>query len=321
MIDLNEVQMFVEVVRAGSFSAAARQLSVPANTLSRRIGHLESHLDARLMHRSTRKLTLTAAGRTFFDRVGPLLSGIFEAEIEISDRSNVPSGMVRFAAPADFMSVFRAEWLVDYLDRHPRVQVDFVLDDAKVDMIASGIDVAMRVEPDESPGLIYRHAVHRHSTLVASPAYLKRRGTPTSLADLADHDCLAGSSRNQTVSWLLQGPRGVEEVQVSGRIRASNGQSLMRASIAGLGIALLPEILIAQELRSGTLVALLTDYRRRGDEYKFVFPSRRQVPLAVSTFADFVGEKLRSLLLEGTSERARPPAGALKVAARRKLTQ
>jgi DNA-binding transcriptional LysR family regulator len=295
MLDLNQVMLFVEVVRAGSFSAAARQLGLPANTLSRRVGQLETHLDTRLMQRSTRKLTLTAAGRAFFERVEPSVASLFEAEREIVDRTEVPSGVVRVAAPADFMSVFRADWLLEFLTRHPKVRLDFVLDDARVDLIANGIDVALRADPEPLPHYFYRRAMSRHSRLVASPEYLQARGKPGSVAELKHHDCLTGSSRHASITWSLLGSKGVEEVQVSGRFRANNAHSLMRACVAGLGIALLPEILIAPELDAGRLLPLLPAYRRKGEDYQFVFPSRRQIPLAVSSFADYAGEKMRSL--------------------------
>ncbi|WP_051749020.1 LysR family transcriptional regulator [Nevskia soli] len=295
MLDLNEVAMFVEVVRAGSFSATARQLNLPHNTVSRRIARLETYLGVRLMQRSTRKLTLTGEGRRFFERVESSLSNVFEAERELVNRADTPAGTLRVAAPADFMSVFQAGWLVEFLERYPQVRLDFVLDDLKTDLITSGIDVALRADPEKTPNFLYQRAMSRNSILVASPQYLERRGRPESVRELKGHECLTGSSRHNAVTWQLQGPKGVEEVAVSGPFRANNASSLMRACIAGLGIALLPEILISREVADGRLLVLLPQLRRKGEDYEFVFPSRRQIPVAASVFADFAGQKLRSL--------------------------
>ena len=190
MLDLNDVALFVQVVRAGSFAAAARRLGMPANTASRRIQQLEQQLGLRLMQRSTRKLTLTDAGATFYARCADQVEALAEAAQELGEGSQVPSGKVRVAAPADFFNVFRMELIAEFLAAHPKVRLEFVLSDARADLIEEGIDVAIRSGKVLEPTLVARRIGTGRATLVASPAYLAARGTPESVEALADHDCV-----------------------------------------------------------------------------------------------------------------------------------
>jgi DNA-binding transcriptional LysR family regulator len=296
MLDLNEVRMFVQVVRARSFAEAARRLSVPPNTLSRRIRQLEAKLDTRLMQRSTRKLTLTAAGHVFFDRCAAAIDGVLEAGKDLVGGSDKPSGSVRIAAPADFLDLFRIDWVAEFLSLHPQVRLDFVLNDARADLIEEGIDVAFRGGNSRDSRLAFRQVTSQFFNLVASPAYLAARGNPGALQDLADHDCLTVSSRQSRVTWTLQGPLGDEEVKVSGRFSANSARILMKSCLSGLGIAILPAMLIVADLRAGRLVHVLPAYRRDGADFNIVLPSRQQIPTAVSAFVNFAAEKLRSIL-------------------------
>jgi DNA-binding transcriptional LysR family regulator len=152
MFDLNDVAMFVQVVRCGSIAVAARRVGVPSNTVSRRIQQLEARLGTRLMQRSTRKLTLTSAGRAFHERCAGAVDWLFEAGQELMTGSHEPGGLVRVAAPADFFDFFPMEWVAGFLAAHPRVRLDFVLSDAKADLIAEQIDVAFRGGPLRDSG-------------------------------------------------------------------------------------------------------------------------------------------------------------------------
>src|SRR6267378_1082745 len=156
VLDLNEVRMFVQVVRARSFAEAARRLGVPPNTLSRRVRQLEAGLDTRLMQRSTRKLTLTAAGSAFFERCAPAVDGVLEAGKELAGGSQTPSGTVRVAAPADFLDFFEIEWVVQFLEQHPKIRLDFVLNDARADLIGEAIDVAFRGSVSDQQPVVRR---------------------------------------------------------------------------------------------------------------------------------------------------------------------
>ena len=306
MLDLNEVRMFVQVVRARSFAEAARRLNVPPNTLSRRIRQLETALDTRLMQRSTRKLTLTAAGHAFFERCAAAVDGMLEAGRDLVDGSNKPSGSIRIAAPADFLDLFRIDWVAEFLARYPHVRLDFVLNDARADLIDEGIDVAFRGGDSRESHPVFRQIASQSFNLVASPLYLAARGAPQTLQELTQHDCLTVSSRQTRAAWTLQGPQGAETVQVSGRFSANSARILMQSCISGLGIALLPTMLVMPELGAGRLVHVLPAYRRDGADLNIVLPSRQQIPSAVAAFVEFATMRLGSIVLDDLS----PPGRA-----------
>jgi DNA-binding transcriptional LysR family regulator len=295
MLDLNDVRMFVQVVRARSFAEAARRLGVPPNTLSRRIRELESGLDTRLMQRSTRKLTLTAAGQAFFDRCAPAVDGVVEAGKDLSDGSDTPSGTVRIAAPADFLDFFNIAWVAEFLNRHPRVRLDFVLNDARADLIDEDIDVAFRGGSSRDMRAVFRQITSQHYNLVASPDYLAARGHPRTLQELQHHDCLIVSTRQSRVTWTLQGPSGEEDVEVTGRFCANSVRILTKGCLSGLGVALLPAMMISADLRAGRLVQVLPGYRKDGADLNIILPSRQHVPTAVSAFVEFAVLKLQSI--------------------------
>jgi DNA-binding transcriptional LysR family regulator len=294
MLDLNDVAVFVQVVRCGSFAEAARRLGMPPNTLSRRVQQLEAQLGTRLMQRSTRKLSLTSAGQDFHDRCAGAVEGLIDAGQSLLSRNEAPSGLVRVAAPADFFDFFPMEWLAEFLAKYPQVRVDFVLSDARADLIADRVDVAIRGGVLEDSGLFARRALDAGlDGLVASPAYIASRGTPASLQDLAAHDCLVFAHPSGRATWALSGAEGTDaEVQVAGRLSGNTVQVLRKAALAGLGIALLPSSMTRRELRAGLLVPVLPQYHRKGHGVHLVYASRRHLPSAVSAFIDMVAGKL-----------------------------
>ena len=292
MLDLNDIALFVQVVRAGSFAAAARRLGIPANTASRRIQQLERQLGLRLMQRSTRRLTLTDAGSNFYARCADQVEALAEAAQELGEGSQVPSGKVRVAAPADFFNWFRMDWIAEFLAAHPRVRMEFVLSDARADLIGEGIDLAVRGGKVLEPTLIARRIGTSRSTLVASPAYLAARGTPESISALADHDCIALPQSSGRTVWRLDGPDGSVEMEVSGRFYANTAQALLKAALAGLGIALLPEVMTSSHVRASELTEVLPDHGVEGVDVYLVYLSRRQLPRAVSAFIEFMMTKM-----------------------------
>ena len=209
MLDLNQVRMFVQVVRAQSFAEAARRLGVPSNSLSRHVRQLEAKLETRLMQRSTRKLTLTSAGVAFYERCAPAIDNVLGAGKAIAGRAQAPSGTVRVAAPADFLDCFSIDWVMQFLAAHPKVKLDFVLSDARADLIGEAIDVAFRGGAAGDPRFVFREIISQHFKLVASPAYLKSRGNPENLLALESHDCLTVSSGQGLATWNLSGPSGM----------------------------------------------------------------------------------------------------------------
>jgi DNA-binding transcriptional LysR family regulator len=294
MLDLNDVAVFVQVVRCGSFAAAARQLGIPPNTLSRRVQQLEAHLGTRLMQRSTRKLSLTYAGQDFHDRCAQAVEGLVDAGQALLSQNEAPQGLVRVAAPADFFDFFPMKWLANFLAENPLVRVEFVLSDTRADLIADRVDVAVRGGILEDSGLFARRVLDAGlDGLVASPDYIAFRGAPTNLQDLGAHDCLVFAHPSGRATWSLSEHDGsAAEVHVAGRLSGNTVQVLRKAALAGLGIALLPSTMTRREIRAGLLVPVLPQYHRRGHGVHLVYASRRHLPSAVSAFIELVAAKL-----------------------------
>jgi DNA-binding transcriptional LysR family regulator len=293
MFDLNDIALFVQVVRCGSFAEAARRSGLPPNTVSRRVQQLEARVGTRLMQRTTRKLTLTSAGQAFHERCAGAVYQLNDAGQELVAGSQAPSGLVRVAAPADFFDFFPMEWVSDFLTKFPLVRVDFVLSDGKADLIAEQIDVAFRGGPLSDSGYVARRILGAiDDGMVASPAYLTLRGSPRTLQDLVDHDCVTAAHPTSRI-WRLTGPDGIEEeVQVAGRFTGNTALALRKATVAGLGIALLPPTVARLDVQAGLLVPVLPQYQRTSGGMSVLYPSRRHLPTAVSAFIAMVVEKL-----------------------------
>jgi DNA-binding transcriptional LysR family regulator len=267
---------------------------MPSNTVSRRVQQLEAQLGKRLLQRSTRKLTLTQIGQGFYERCVNAVDGLTEAGQALMKGSDEPSGLVRIAAMADFFDFFPMQWVADFLAAYPRVQLDFVLSDARVDLIGDRIDVAFRGGPLLDSGYVGRQLISNDGDgMVASPGYLARRGMPTSLHDLTHHDSVNFAHPSGLSHWRLLGPDGAEhEVQIPSRFNANTAQALRQAAVTGLGIAVLPSAVISMDLEAGRLVRVLPQYQRSGFGLNVLYPSRRQLPLAVSAFIALVMDKL-----------------------------
>jgi LysR family transcriptional regulator AphB len=292
MVDLNDVALFVQVVQAGSFAEAARRAGMPSNTLSRRIQQLEAALGARLLHRSTRKLTLTEAGVAFHARCADAVENLSDAATELTNDGLAPAGKIRVAAPADFFNLFSLDWVAEFLRAHPKVRLEFALSDVRADLVAERIDVAIRAGEVLEPTLVARRIGTGQNLMVASPGYLQARGVPQSPDELSAHDCLVMPAVSGRPSWHLAGPDGVTETPVSGRFHANSAQALLQAAVAGLGIALLPDIMVADHIRAGRLAPVLPAYGVPGVKLHLVYQSRRQLPRAVQAFVEFAADRM-----------------------------
>ncbi|RFB78594.1 LysR family transcriptional regulator [Methylovirgula sp. 4M-Z18] len=288
MTDLNDIGLFVQVVRWGSFSEAGRQLGIPANTVSRRIQDLEMRLGARLMQRSTRKLTLTDAGRSFHARCAAAVDNLEQASMDLMAGSQVPSGLLRVAASASFFDVYKMHWIAEFQAKYPLIKLEFLLEDAFADLIAQRIDVALRGGQARDADYVARRVLAAPAIFVASPDYLAKHGTPRALADLAQHDCLVVEQSHGATTWRVQGLNGEETIEVMGRFAANTIQVLGKAALAGLGIALLPGMFVASDLAAGHLMRVLPQYSRVDLAMNVVYPTNRQVSRAVQVFVDSV---------------------------------
>jgi DNA-binding transcriptional LysR family regulator len=296
VVDLNALATFVHVVKAGSFAAAGRKLGVPANTLSRRVQELEESLGVRLLLRSTRKLNLTTAGARLFAQCADGITELEQAGSSLQQDMAEPAGTVRATAPADFFHYFPLALLAEFMARHPKVQVEFLLADSRVDIVDESIDVAFRAGKLEGATLVARKLADSTRGLFASPAFLTRHGAPEAIERLTGMECITAPSLSGSAVWQLNGPQGEVQVSVSGRFRANTAQVRALAARAGLGIAFLPLTLAQQGLVDGSLVRVLPEFGYDVGGFYAVSPSRRLRSPAVSALIDFVAEQLNTLL-------------------------
>jgi LysR family transcriptional regulator AphB len=303
MFDLNDVAIFIQIVEAGSFASGARRMGVPSNTLSRRVKQLEDTMGVRLLHRSTRKLALTDAGRALFEQSASQIGELLEVSRRFVDGSQEPAGRVRVAVPADFFDVFHMEFVARFLAQYPKIQLEFMLSDNRVDLIAEGIDLAFRAGALPDSSLVARKIFIGSRLLAASPGYLQKHGTPSTFTELAEHLCIFPANPSGQTAWHFAGPQGEAQVVVRGRVCANTAQAQLKAAVAGLGICFLPGTILYASLQSETLIEVLPECRQQDIDLFIVYPSRRQIPLAVSTFA----EQAIAHLLEETARQQLTP--------------
>lgn len=306
MVDLNALAIFAKVVEAGSFTGGAKVLGLPKGSVSRKVSGLEAALGVRLLHRTTRKLSLTETGRSYYEQCREGLAALDAANRLVNASQAEPRGTVRISAPADFGDGGLGDWVETFLDRYPEVRVELVLSDRYVDLIEQRIDVAFRTGRLSDSSFIARKLAPTRRVLCASPTYLARHGTPATLDDLADHKAVVyGGAASGTV-WRLSGPDGEASVPVNARIAADNMNFVRRAALAGLGIALLPEAFARADFSAGDLTSVLADHATVGQGLYALYPSGRHLSAAVRAFLDLVIE---------LTNRAAPWAAAVERAA------
>jgi len=291
MIDLNEVLVFIKVVEAGSFSGAANILGFPRSTVSRKVSQLEDSLGMRLLQRSTRKLSLTPAGREYYLKCSNALTEIEHANQTITEAQQSPSGVLRIAAPLASQSGFMCDWINEFLSLHNKVTGQIRLSDDNVDLIEEGVDVAFRAGKLQDSSLVARKLGSTQLVLCASPQYLNNSSPLNTFRDLKQHDCIVFGSPHQNVTWKLNGKRGIEAMQVSGRIVVNSMEFALQASLTGLGVAMLPIAMIANYISSNDLQIVLEDYSSDADGLYAVYPSNRNLSITARCFLDFIASK------------------------------
>ncbi|MFN3857482.1 MAG: LysR family transcriptional regulator [Caulobacter sp.] len=259
MSDLDDLRAFNAVAEAGGFGRAAARLGLSKSIISRRVAALEADLGASLLLRGARGVTLTEAGETFRQRAERILADLAEAREAVAETREVLAGTLRLALPLAFGLRHMAPLLADLALAHPRLRIEASYSDAFVDLIADRYDAAIRLGTLGDSSLVARRIAPIHGALVASPDYLARRGRPATLDDLSDHDAVIQTGMRQGDTWRLQvGDRSVT-IRPQGRMRADNSEAVLQATVAGLGVALLPTFLIAPDIKAGRLEPLLPD--------------------------------------------------------------
>ncbi len=297
MDTLHSMRLFAEVVESGSFSAAGRKFGLAASSVSRQVGSLEDALEARLLNRSTRKLSLTEAGRLYHERVRQILADVEDANRCVSHLEAVPRGLLRINGPTVFGRLHIAPHLPEFFERFPEIDIDLTLTDHFVDVIEEGADVVVRVGGLADSSLFARRLAPNRRVMCASPAYLDPNGRPEKPGDLTKHTCIVYKLHSTVGTWhVCCGESGAKEtVQVSGRLTANNAEALHESVLGSVGIALLPIWLVGQDLQAGRLERVLptleADLTKDETAIHAVYPHKRLLSAKVRAFVDFLVEK------------------------------
>jgi DNA-binding transcriptional LysR family regulator len=290
--DLEGWAVFAKVAEARSFARAAEELGLSKATASKAVSRLENRLGERLFHRSSRRLSLTEAGRSLLPRAERMLAEAEAAEMEAQDGAAAPRGRVRLAAPMSFGVLHVGPALADFLQLHPEVSVEAHFSDEAVDLIAEGFDVALRIRDLGDSSLLARRLCPVRRFLVGAPAYLDRRGRPAHPRELERHDCLGYTHLSTGEMWRFTGPEGEEvSVRPAGRLRTNNADAMTPALLAGLGLAVQPDFLAWRDIESGRLEPVMTDWAPPPLSLSLVTPPGGPRPARVRALLDFLAAR------------------------------
>jgi DNA-binding transcriptional LysR family regulator len=295
MIDrLTSMAIYVRVVELGGFAAAAKEVDISATMVAKHIQALERRLGARLLNRTTRSQGMTEVGRLYYDRCKLILADVDAAESSVSVLRAVPRGTLRITAPVTFGTRRLAPALAKFLRQFPDVNIELSLSDRVADLIDEGFEAAIRIGSLSDSRLVTRRLGPYRSILCASADYLRRRGQPKTPQDLTAHDCLGFTFSTRRCRWRLF--RGTEEstVNFTPRLLANNGEALRQAALAGLGVVLQPEILLAGDVREKRLVRVLPEWSTSARPMHVVYVADRQATPKLQSFIDFVVGQFKS---------------------------
>jgi DNA-binding transcriptional LysR family regulator len=296
-MELSVLQMFVDVVKQGSFAAVARERNVDPSSVSRAIAGLEAELGIRLLQRTTRQLSPTEAGMAYFQRIEPLVEEMQQAIDVAADMSGQPKGTLRITASVSFGLKCVVPLLPDFRSMYPDLTVDLLLTDTMVDLFTERIDLAIRLGLLADSTLIAQQLMQTRYFVCASPQYLQQWGHPKLPGDIEDHNCLLFPLAGFRTQWRFRDQHQAEaEVVVRGHTVISNAIALQHCAIAGMGLALLPNWLIGDDLRNGMLIDVFPSYQVTATEFGtaawLVYPSRAYIPLKVRVFIDFLKQAI-----------------------------
>jgi DNA-binding transcriptional LysR family regulator len=301
---LAAMQAFVHVVEAGSFVRAADRLGTSTSSASRLVADLEAHLGARLLNRTTRKLSLTETGQAYYERCVQLLGDVEEAETAAGAAAAAPSGRLKLTCPYNLLAQPIAPAIAEFNRRHPPVSFDVTVADRVIDLVDEGFDLAVRIGAPGGGQLVARRLGATQLLACAAPSYLQRHGTPRQPADLARHRALTYAYVASPFQWRLVDAEGrPQEVRVGGPLHANSGELLVAAAVAGMGIVFEPDFVVAPFLARGELRRVLPEFAGPRLEVWAVYPSRRHLSAKVRLFVDYLAE-----IFAADPLRRRPPA-------------
>lgn len=293
--DFEAWAVFASVVEHRSFSGAADALGVSKATVSKAISRLEARLGTTLFHRTSRRLTLTDSGRGLAERAQRILSEGTEAEEAALDAAKAPAGTVRIAASVTFGAKIVAPVLADFMKLYPDIRIDLTLSDAFIDIVGDGIDVAVRIAELPDSSLRARRVAPVSIYVVGAPAYFEEHGRPMHPADLATHACFAYTHASNPDTWRFRRAGGEEAaVRIDGPLRSDSGDAMLPALCAGLGIAILPDFIVEDDLAAGRLESVLDDWSLGAGALHLVTPPGTLRPARVEAVIDYLAERLRA---------------------------
>ena len=290
MSEFAAIPVFVAVVENGGFSAASRTLGVSKSAVSKRINQLENHLGVLLLHRTTRKLSLTEAGERYYEHAAQALSAAGKAEDAVTELQGEPQGKLKISSPMSFGRLHVAPLIPKFMQRYPKLQIDLVMDDRNIDLVADGIDVAIRSGDMPDSTLIARKLAPLRQVLCASPTYIDHYGIPITPSELSERNCILFSYSGDANEWTLNKGDKSEAVMVSGSYRVNNSEAILKALREGVGIGRLPTFVAGPDLKAGNLVRILESYHIPDHTFYAVFPERQYLPAKVRAFLDFAIE-------------------------------
>lgn len=292
MEDLDRMAIFARVVETKSFSAAARHLGLSKSFVSKQVTQLEKSIGARLLNRTTRNMSLTEAGTTFYAHCARIVEELQEAKLAVGRLHSEPRGLLRISVPVAFGRLHIAPALPQFLSVYPELKIDMVTTDRFVDLAEEGYDVVVRISGEPAPNLVARKLAGVNRKICATPEYFVRCGVPETPADLERHNCLTYTYFSPQGLWRLHGQHGDLSVQVSGNLRLNDDDALAEAVLGGLGIALLPTFIIGKDLQCGRLQSVLSDHVSLERHIYAIYLPNRHLSAKVRAFIDYLLKRI-----------------------------
>ncbi len=289
------LEIFVEVARAGSFTAAAQRCAISRSAVSKHVAWLEAEMGAQLLARTTKEVGLTDAGHRLLEGSVQLLERFDGLQAEVRDAVDTPRGVIRIGTPHAFGVHHLLPLALRFMAQHPDIQIAIEADDGRASLVAERLDLSVRIAPQlDDASFVAQSLLKAPQLLVAAPAYLQRAGPPGSVQALARHECLVHTLKSPTAQWRFSTPQGEASVRVRGALCSSLGEMLHKAALAGRGLAIHPSYMVADDVAAGRLVNVLPGTPPLGLDIYVIYPARANLPRRVRAFIDFLREWARS---------------------------
>ena len=290
MDKLNAINLFCRVIETQSFTQAAQLEQISLAMASKLIAQLEEHLNVRLLHRTTRKITPTEAGLLYYQRCLPILNELKDAENSVSNITSTLQGKITISLPMDFGSRFVAPYLGQFMTTYPNIQLNIEFSDRRVDVVAEGYDLVLRIGALEDSSIVAKRIARSELVLLASPEYLAKHGTPENLAQLAEHTCLIYENHQQ---WQFTDGDQKVKIKPNAHVISNNGYALLQMTKAGQGIVNLPLFLAKEEISAGKLVEILPQYKQHSIDISILYPHRRYLSPKVKVLIKFLANLMQ----------------------------